>query len=63
MNLEERTILRFFAANSENPSYRARAGRNLTPDTDTCPEIFQPLTLNPACRDEAVEAKAGTSEP
>ncbi len=35
MNLADRTIKGSLAANSENPSYRTRAGRNLTPDTDT----------------------------
>jgi hypothetical protein len=29
MNLEDMTILGSLAANSENPSYRTRAGRNL----------------------------------
>ena len=33
MNPEDSIILGFFAANSENPSYRTRAGRNLTPET------------------------------
>jgi hypothetical protein len=35
MNLEYRSILGSLAADSENPSYRNRAGRNLTPDTYT----------------------------
>ena len=35
MNLKDRTILGSLAANSENPSYRTRAGRNPKPDTYT----------------------------
>ena len=34
INLEDKTLLGYLAVNSKNPSYRTRAGRNLTPVYD-----------------------------
>jgi hypothetical protein len=45
MNLADRTILGSLAADSENPSYRTRAGRNLTPETITIYLLGQLLRI------------------